>query len=369
MSIALISLYISLLTPEVHPALFVIMLIGLLILLIFNVLFILIVFTYPLSLLSYLLIFGVNGGIIVCSRGLSKRYLDLVQEVSKIGTIEKIVPVVICCLIVMATAGMYGLFTDDDGEHFWIPPHEHIDAEPYSGGNISKGNLTFTEDVVIEGDVEFSNCTLHFGDTFFTTYALVVMEGSSLTIRNTALDADYFFYFWVFGNLTLDNVTVKDLSGDKYSLGTWGGIFVNGNATIVSSKIAHSDSYGIFVYKGTLNIMHSTIERTERSAILADRSKIIVENCTFDYIDESIINMRDSKAKVSNSTFYYSKGFSYHNSNSNIERSNNRYSTGSYNMDTENYIFFGGFMCIGGFVILTFWSVDVDITRKKGCVN
>ena len=280
---------------------------GFMILLLFNLfIYLIIFFTYWFSYPGYALFFGVNLGVSFFAYHARQDVFDTIFNRVNSEKRRTMVRsgVVLALVLILAAFSFYRLLIYDDLVH--MSPLPGRDKVNYNA-NLSDQYVEFEDDVIISTNVSFENCSLFFADDYYHDILLYVMEGGKLTIRNSTLDANYRFHFWVEGDVVLDNVTIDSLYGSTYTFRLYGGLIIWGNATILNSTIRNSGAMGIMLHEGTLTMKGSHIIDSHGDGIKSTRSRLVVENCSFKGNGKDDISLDDSIATVVNSSFYHDK--------------------------------------------------------------
>jgi len=276
---------------------------GGLALILFNAGFLMLFFMFRYTNPGYALLFGVNLGVLFCGHHAREDIFDTIFNrvvdrtkrqrilLSRLGLVV---------IVLISAFSLYRLISFHDFVEFSSLPGR--DEANYHG-NVSGQYVEFTEDVIIDGNVSFENCTLFFADDYFSDILLYVPEDAALTIRNATLDANYRFHFWVAGDLVLDNVTIDKLYGSRYSFRFFGGIIIWGEASISHTTIMNSGAMGIQLSKGNLTLRDSRITGSHNDGIEAHSSILVVENCTFRDNGNKDIALDDCNASIVNCSF------------------------------------------------------------------
>ncbi len=233
-----------------------------------------------------------------------------------------------CCalgIIIIMLFSIYSMHLLANTDYIIDDPHYYeFDENPLTE-NLSNRDIIFTHDVVITSNITIENCTVKFSDNYFNDLHLFVKRAGNLSIRNTTICAQYYFHFWVSGNLLLDNVTIKDLYGSNLNPRHVEGMFIWGNAIIRNSTIMESESMGIYILRGNLTVDNSSIIDCDGYGIRASSSKVNITNCifkgnsytdiylynctgtvsgcTFDNENESAVTKRNSPVEMEENTF------------------------------------------------------------------
>ena len=231
---------------------------------------------------------------------------------------------VLFVVMMMATVGfLNGILFDGFYDIIGIEVKENPNAIVLSGEYVGR-TLIFDSDAEIQGSVFFENCSVRFEDDLLYTYFLILPEHGTLLMRNSTLEADNCFLFVVSGNLTMENVTIRNLGGNRFQNYFIGGMFIDGNATIMNSRILDSKATVIEVSDGDLRIVNSTIKDYGKEAIEGSDSHVEVEGCLFTGGgDSNDIDLEDCTGFIANSSFPDGKWKAMWITGSNVRQSNN----------------------------------------------
>jgi len=278
--------------------------IYLLVLGIYNFMFLFAFFAWSFSWYNYALFFVINLGVGYFARYPRRTLINkLFHDKKNLGKslashfmIFILLGISIASVIQINSSSHLFLYSSVDEDRYWEP----------SGGTTNT-SLRFEDHVVINSTILIENSSIFFADDYFNDLIMYVKENGSLTIRNSTMDAEYQFSFISVGDLILENVTIDHLYGSRYSYGLVGGLYSEGNTTILNSTIRNSGAAGIRVRGGNFTMRNSEVVNTKGSAIDGKDTEILIVDCTFRENGNSAIELERCSATIRDCTFYYHK--------------------------------------------------------------